>query len=94
MQMGGRVMHAVSVVVMEAGSGNGDDNIREWVFYVRVVDPIATDVVAADEPWAAYHPANKASDVLVDDLTWLPHGGEVRLAAWTVSITGGEASPG
>jgi hypothetical protein len=136
MPVGGRVMHAVSVVLMEARSGNGDDNIREWEFYVRVVDPIATEVVAADEPWAAYHAANKASDVLVDDLTWLPHGGAVYvawasltdkyevgsstpeeahqvlrkaaqdwlgkpsgpdsdwLAAWTVSITGGEASPG
>jgi hypothetical protein len=38
------------------------------------------DVLAAAEPWDAYREANRVCGVLVDHLTWLPHGGSVYVA--------------
>lgn len=52
---------------------------REWQLLQRV-DPIAREVLTATDPWDAYAAANGASAVLVDELTWMPHGGQVYVA--------------
>jgi hypothetical protein len=41
------------------------------------LDPVAQEVLAATEAWEAYEAANQAGGLLVDELTWMPHGGRV-----------------
>ena len=57
-----------------------DELAREWKLFREEVRPIVGDVLAAAEPWDAYREANRVCGVLVDHLTWLPHGGSVYVA--------------
>ncbi|WP_323101777.1 hypothetical protein [Intrasporangium sp. YIM S08009] len=50
---------------------------RESEFFSRQIAPIAQQILEATDAWAAYRAGNKISDALVDDLSWLPHGGDV-----------------
>jgi hypothetical protein len=52
---------------------------REWRL-LQEIDVVAREVLAATDAWDAYAAANGASGSLVDDLTWMPHGGQVYVA--------------
>lgn len=57
------------------GATNEDD--REARFYRDNVDPCALQVIAAEDPWQSYDTAMRAAGAVLDDMTWLPHGGAV-----------------
>lgn len=56
------------------------DREREWVVFRERLDPVAKRVLEAEDPWGAYDEANSITGALVDDLVWMPHGGDVYIA--------------
>ena len=60
-----------------------NDQMRESELLAERVDPIAREVSGASDPWDAYAAANRIPTQLLDDMHWLPHGGEVYVA-WAV----------
>ena len=61
---------------MNASSSGSEDNL-EARFYRDSVDPWVRQVLAAEDPWQSYEMAMHAAGAVVEDMTWLPHGGAV-----------------
>ena len=70
--------HAVSVAEHPTETDAAELD-REWQL-LRQIDPIARDLLAAADAWDAYTVANRATEILVDDLTWMLHGGQLYVA--------------
>lgn len=65
----------------ETSGPTRDDGLRrEWRLLSERLDPIARDVIAAEDPWAAYEVANAISGALIDDVPWMAHGGRLYVA--------------
>jgi hypothetical protein len=53
---------------------------RESELLSRGIDPIAREVLDLDDPWDAYHAAQRVEGALPEDWPELPHGGATCVA--------------
>ncbi|AEI11046.1 hypothetical protein [Cellulomonas gilvus] len=53
------------------------DEARETQFLATAIDPLARKILDATDPWDAYDTAGRILGSLVDDIHWLPHGGNL-----------------
>lgn len=79
LRISGTFSHDLSVTAHSPESEDPADLRREWQV-LRQIDPIAREVLAATDAWDACAAANRTGGVLVDDLTWMPHGGQLYVA--------------
>ncbi|HET7531632.1 MAG TPA: hypothetical protein VFJ83_00700 [Nocardioidaceae bacterium] len=59
---------------------NDDDLARQAELFSEVVDPYVKAALVAEDPWDAYDAVVSLRGALVDELDWLPNGGDVFVA--------------
>lgn len=72
-----RFSGGASAEVYARGVSPDPSHDRELLLLGAAVDPIAQQVLEAQEPWDAYNLANTIPSTLVETLDWLPLGGRL-----------------